>query len=223
MGLFSWFKTKQEKATELTTNVLPEIKKEDFVDDSDPKKNNSITITYGTGMPIDLIYSFLKEDYETKGYDDALANPDLSYRENNKSIIKSNLEIKFKQVRLRYIDVLRDIDFHIYTPALDIAQSFAVMAQIALNHAVKKIEFVNLALTEECCFEWHICYEDNNGQLWQIDIIQIKSGSRYDGYFERVAETIKSKMSEDMKKTILQLKFETPDTLKIAGIEYYKE
>lgn len=115
-----------------------------------------------------------------------------------------------------------DIDFHIYTPALDIAQSFAVMAQIALNHAVKKIEFVNLALTEECCFEWHICYEDNNGQLWQIDIIQIKSGSRYDGYFERVAETIKSKMSEDMKKTILQLKFETPDTLKIAGIEYYK-
>lgn len=113
MGLFSWFKTKQEKATELTTNVLPEIKKEDFVDDSDPKKNNSITITYGTGMPIDLIYSFLKEDYETKGYDDALSNPDVSYKEKNKSIIKSNLEIKFRQVRLKYVDILRVIDFHI--------------------------------------------------------------------------------------------------------------
>lgn len=113
MGLFNWFKTRQEKPDELTANVLPEIKREDFVDDSAPRKNNSITITYGTGMPIDLIYSFLKEDYEAKGYDDALSNPDVSYKEKNKSIIKSNLEIKFKQVRLKYVDILREIDFHV--------------------------------------------------------------------------------------------------------------
>ncbi|WP_277235964.1 hypothetical protein [Phocaeicola salanitronis] len=113
MGLFNWFKKKEENVTKTAEETLPEIKKEDFVDDIAPEEDNSVTITYGTGMPIDLIYSFLKEDYETKGYDDALANPDLSYREKNKSIIKSNLEIKFKQVRLRYTDVLRDIDFHI--------------------------------------------------------------------------------------------------------------
>lgn len=64
-------------------------------------------------MPIDLIYGFLKEDYESRGYDDALSNPDISYREMNKTIIKNNLIIKFKQVRLKYTDVLREIDFHI--------------------------------------------------------------------------------------------------------------
>ena len=113
MGLFNWFKKKEENVE--PAEAVPEIKKEDFVDDSNPKSNSNgtVTITYGTGMPIDLIYGFLKEDYETKGYEDALSNPDISYREMNKSIIKSNLEVKFRQVRLRYTDVLRDLDFHI--------------------------------------------------------------------------------------------------------------
>ena len=29
-------------------------------------------------------------------------------------------------------------------------------------------------------------------------------------------------MSEEMRRTILKLKFETPDDMKIPGIEYYK-
>lgn len=115
-----------------------------------------------------------------------------------------------------------DIDFHSYTPELDIRQSFAVMAQIAQNPQARRIEFVNLADTEECCFEWHIWFDDNNGTLWQIDIIQIKRGTKYDGYFEKQAEEIKAAMSEEMRQTIIRLKFETPDNFKIAGIEYYK-
>ena len=115
-----------------------------------------------------------------------------------------------------------DIDFHTYTPELDIRQSFAVMAQIAQNPQARHIEFVNLADTEECCVEWHIWFDDNNGTLWQIDIIQIKRGTKYDGYFEKQAEEIKAAMSEEMRQTIIRLKFETPDNFKIAGIEYYK-
>ena len=115
-----------------------------------------------------------------------------------------------------------DIDFHTYTPELYIRQSFAVMAQIAQNPQARHIEFVNLADTEECCFEWHIWFDDNNGTLWQIDIIQIKRGTKYDGYFEKQAEEIKAAMSEEMRQTIIRLKFETPDNFKIAGIEYYK-
>lgn len=110
MGFWNFFKQKKEEAP-----LLPEIKKEDFVDESNPSSDGKITITYGTGMPIDLIYNFLKEDYERKGYEDALSNPDMSYRDTNKEIIKSELEVKFKQVRLKYNDVLRELDFHITT------------------------------------------------------------------------------------------------------------
>lgn len=118
MGFFSLFSSRQANtsdatAQEISSNTL-DIKKEDFVDDTPPTGNGStILIQYGTGQPIDLIYGYLKEDYEAKGYDDALSNPDTSYKDMNKSIIKSNLEVKFKQVRLRYEDDLRKLNFHI--------------------------------------------------------------------------------------------------------------
>lgn len=110
MGLWNIFKQKKDE-----TPSLPEIKKEDFVDESNPSSDGKITISYGTRMPIDLIYNFLKEDYDSKGYGDALNNPDISYRDMNKDIIKSKLEVMFKQVSLKYNDVLRELDFQITT------------------------------------------------------------------------------------------------------------
>ena len=77
------------------------------------KDSSMVTIKYGTGMPIDLIYAFLQKDYESKGYEDALSNPEVSYKEMNKDIIRSKLEVKFRQVRLSYTDKLQKLDFHI--------------------------------------------------------------------------------------------------------------
>ena len=116
----------------------------------------------------------------------------------------------------------RDIDFHIYTDSLDIGRSFAIIAELCRHKGIKKCTFANLAETDECCFEWHLYYEDDEAQTWQIDLIQIKKGSFYDGYFEKTAEKIIAAMTEEQRKTILRLKFETPDELKISGIEYYE-
>lgn len=116
MGFWNFFKGSKSSApaTEELKEALPEIKREDPADlPAPPEDKKSVTIDYGTGMPIDLIYAFLKEDYETKGYDDALCNPDNSYKEMNKILIRSNFEIKLKQIILRYTDDLRDISFHI--------------------------------------------------------------------------------------------------------------
>lgn len=117
MGLFDFFKQKeqtQESAPE-SKNVLPEIKEDEFIDNSEPSElqNSTYSIEFGSKLPIDIIYGFLKEDYENKAYHDALTSPDRSYKETNISIIKSNLEVKFKQVTLKYEDMLRDINFHI--------------------------------------------------------------------------------------------------------------
>ena len=114
----------------------------------------------------------------------------------------------------------RDIDFHIYTPALDVAQSFAAMAQIAKNPKIVHIEYRNLLDEEDSCLEWHAWYQDQ--KEWQIDMIHIVQGSKYAGYFERQAERILAVMSEQQRETILRLKFETPDEIKIAGIEIYQ-
>ena len=116
----------------------------------------------------------------------------------------------------------RDIDFHIYTTPLDLSASFRAMAELAENTSVKKIEYTNLLHTAEACIEWHAWYQDMEGELWQMDMIHIQEGSRYDGYFERVAERISAVLTDEMRLAILKLKYETPDTEKIMGVEYYQ-
>lgn len=116
----------------------------------------------------------------------------------------------------------RDIDFHIYTSPLDLSASFRAMAELAENTSVKRIEYTNLLHTAEACIEWHAWYQDMEGELWQMDMIHIQEGSRYDGYFERVAERISAVLTDEMRLAILKLRYETPDTEKIMGVEYYQ-
>ncbi|WP_018630526.1 hypothetical protein [Niabella aurantiaca] len=121
MGFFDLFKKRApapaEMPEETKNHTLPEIKEEDFIDNSDPIEENTPTysVEFGSKLPIDIIYGFLKEDYENKAYNDALTNPDQSYKDANLAIVRSNLEIKFKQVFLKYEDMLREIGFHIHS------------------------------------------------------------------------------------------------------------
>ena len=94
--------------------------------------------------------------------------------------------------------------------------------ELAENTSVKKIEYTNLLHTAEACIEWHAWYQDMEGELWQMDMIHIQEGSRYDGYFERAAERISAVLTDEMRLAILKLKYETPDTEKIMGVEYYQ-
>ena len=96
------------------------------------------------------------------------------------------------------------------------------MARLAENPSVKKIECANLLHTTEECVEWHAWYQNEENELWQIDMIHIREGSRYDGYFEKVARRISEIMTDEMRETILRLKYETPETEKIIGVEYYQ-
>lgn len=116
----------------------------------------------------------------------------------------------------------RDIDFHIYSYPLTLSESFQVMGKLAENPSVKKIECTNLLHTIEACIEWHAWYEDSENELWQIDMMHIVKGSRYDGYFEQVADQISAILTDETRQMILQLKYETPAKEKIMGIEYYK-
>lgn len=116
----------------------------------------------------------------------------------------------------------RDIDFHIYSSPLHISDSFRAIAKLAENPFIKRIEYGNLLDTEERCVEWHAWYQDMENEPWQIDMIHIVKGSRYDGYFERMAERINTVLTDEMRQTILRLKYETPETEKIMGVSYYQ-
>lgn len=115
-----------------------------------------------------------------------------------------------------------DIDLHLYSDAVSLADDFRIITRLAQNPRVKRIEYANLLDTEEACLEWHLHYEDPLNQMWQIDMIHILKGSRYDGYFEQMADRIVTALTDETRHTILQLKYETPESEKIMGIEYYQ-
>lgn len=115
-----------------------------------------------------------------------------------------------------------DIDLHLYSDPVSLADDFRIITRLAQNPRVKRIEYANLLDTEEACLEWHLHYEDPLNQMWQIDMIHILKGSRYDGYFEQMADRIVTALTDETRHTILQLKYETPESEKIMGIEYYQ-
>ena len=115
----------------------------------------------------------------------------------------------------------RDIDFHIYTDTLEVTESLRAISQICANPNVMRLEYRNLAATEEACLEWHVWY-NLDGETWQIDMIQIQKGSQFDGFFEHVAERIQAVLTPESRRAILALKYLTPDDKHIMGVEYYQ-
>lgn len=116
----------------------------------------------------------------------------------------------------------RDIDFHIYTSPLDKEESWLAISRLAQKAGVRRIEYRDLTDTEEQCIEWHAWYDCGDGLMWQIDMIHMPKGSAYDGYFERVADDVRKRLTPETRDTILRLKYETPETEKVMGIVYYK-
>jgi len=115
----------------------------------------------------------------------------------------------------------RDIDMHIYTDKLSVSESFSVIQELAERLSLKEIHYKNLIDTEEECIEWHVLYEHTNRDIWKFDMIHIRKGSRYDGTVERVTDAITECLTPEIRKKILQLKQEIPDSITIPGIEIY--
>ncbi len=77
------------------------------------KKNNIVTIKWGTGMPIDVIYNYIHKNFEDAGYQDALVNQDIAYRDTRISIIRNDLEMLFNRITLCYKKNIREAQVRI--------------------------------------------------------------------------------------------------------------
>lgn len=115
----------------------------------------------------------------------------------------------------------KDIDMHIYTEKLDIAESFSVMQELAKRLSLKEILYKNGIDTDEECIEWHALYNDKDMNVWKLDMIHIRKDSKYDGTVERVTDAIINKLTPELRRTILEIKNEVPDGKMIPGIEIY--
>ena len=119
MKLFKLFGTKPneeaEKTHVLTENATQGESNEETTSPEEEKKDEKrvITITWGTEMPIDIIFNFIHKNFEEDGFQDALVNSDITYRDAKEKIIRNDLEMLFKRIILRYKNDIREIDVNI--------------------------------------------------------------------------------------------------------------
>jgi hypothetical protein len=118
MGLFSFFKRKNGNAVHLnganSAHTISENAHGVFVETDKPLNAESAENNHSSGeQGINLLFHFLEKNYEKKGYDDALMNPDNTHLEQNIAALKNELERTIRKVKTFYEDFIREINFHI--------------------------------------------------------------------------------------------------------------
>lgn len=121
MALFNFFNKKNEDKKiipfEITSNApdsaMEEVTNEAPVVEGTTSENKPLTISYATGWPIDIIYGYLHKNYEQKGYEDAMLNSNLAFRDMNVKIIRNKILMIFREINLNYDAMKNDLDTRI--------------------------------------------------------------------------------------------------------------
>lgn len=147
MGLFSFLKKNQRESTEqadqLALQTLPLVQKGDFMEEDKSLALQERQKVVG----LESIYKFLQSDFETRGYSDALMNPDESYKADNLLLIRYDLQIIIHQVNTYHEDLLRELDFHILSRSraglIDLVEELKNRKEMVREHVNKVMDIKN--------------------------------------------------------------------------------
>jgi len=110
MGLFNFFKQNQPPTTASTNQDPSQAPRELYAEDKEPKDIHS---SNGLANGIEVVYTFLQADYETRGYNDALINADDSNKSNGIKLIKLDLQLLLRRVINYYEKKIKDYEVQI--------------------------------------------------------------------------------------------------------------
>lgn len=136
MTLFNMFGKKPIGNGQITPEFVEPTQEQSNEQNSpqeDEEKKKVVTITWGTGMPIDVIFSFIHKNFEEEGFRDALVNCDITYRDAKEKIIRNDLEMLFKRIALKYRSDIRMVNVRI-----DNAQKALALAAATDMSALKE-------------------------------------------------------------------------------------
>ena len=124
MSIFNFLNKKNEDAN-MVVPMMPVINLpeqefesndvENIASGSESSNKNTLTVSYATGWPIDIIYGYLHKNYEEKGFNDAMVKSDLAFRDINMNIIRNKILMIFREVNLNYDVMRKDIETRMET------------------------------------------------------------------------------------------------------------
>jgi len=93
---------------------------------------------------INLLFEFLDKNNESKGYDDALVNPDANHLNQNLEALRNELIRNINKVKTFYEDFIKEINYHIDSRSrsgmVDTVEELKMKKEIAESHAKKVLE-----------------------------------------------------------------------------------
>lgn len=122
MALFGLFNKKKnesyipfQSSSDTPDSSIGEVTNQTSIEEATAQENQPLTVSYATGWPIDIIYGYLHKNYESKGYDDAMLNSNLTFRDMNMTIIRNKILMVFHEINLNYDAMKQDLDTRIET------------------------------------------------------------------------------------------------------------
>ncbi|TCC99953.1 hypothetical protein [Pedobacter psychroterrae] len=165
MGIFSFLTSIKPQAstsfddhpTNATSNINSKTIEEDiFIERDKPSATENIdkeVIEMAITNNLEQLYSFLDKNMESKGYDDALTNPDSYHLEQNLDSLRKELMRTIKRVKTFYEDFIREIDYHIESRSrsgmIDTVEELKMKKEIAGSHIEKVLLIETDALNKE--------------------------------------------------------------------------
>lgn len=148
MGLFNFFNRQQRNGHEHNLDLaapVPDIPEGIFIEKEQPEKAQPEEKPANQAISgIHLLYEFLDKNYESKGYNDALINPDTTHLDQNVTALKNDLERSIRKVKTFYEDFIRQINFHIASRSrsgmVDTVEELTVKKETAESHIKQVIE-----------------------------------------------------------------------------------
>ncbi|MCF2875074.1 MULTISPECIES: hypothetical protein [unclassified Tenacibaculum] len=162
MSLFNLFKKKTTDVVEVLEEkektTTSDVSKELFIEEVATGKEE---LFEAKNYNLDKIYAFASKDFEEKGYDDALVNPDYSYSNDNIKLLKYDFQILIKRAYKTYEDYIKDIEFHIQS-----------RSNAGLIDTVKLLE-TTLMKTKDSIEEVKVIEEDFSNEVGLIERISL--------------------------------------------------
>jgi hypothetical protein len=90
---------------------------------------------------LNAVYEFLQSDYESKGYNDALTNPDESYKADNIKLYHHDLLLILDRSQVYYDELQKELDFHISSRSraglIDLVEELKIRKEMVTDHISK--------------------------------------------------------------------------------------
>ena len=123
MSIFNFWNKKKENSSAMITTLpvmnpsmsaAEEVETNQETPDATTEKK-TLTVSYATGWPIDVIYGYLHKNNEEKGFNDAMVKSDLTFRDMNMNIIRNRILMVFREINLNYDVMKRDLEIRMDT------------------------------------------------------------------------------------------------------------